>query len=480
MNISLSSIYFVYVLFFLLLGHSAFTQSSLKREALQEDFDYLITQLRLQHQGLYNYVDRAVVDQQIDSIRATLTQPMSLLDFYQTVRYTAALTNEGHTEIDLPRRSEVKIGLSKSFLPLTVLFCDQTLVVTQNYGKAVSQLEKGMKILTINGQTVEAIVQRFLPLLPSDGFNETSKYKWLSGVSFALLYRLVYGKAKHFELSVQAYDSPQPVKLRLDAIPYTRFKAKNANFPSKSFDYNQFTFKIIADSIAYLSVPDFGDDDMDYQALYADAFKQIAQLNIEHLIMDMQANTGGTEGNENLLFSYLAQQPLQKYKKVTMLETPYRKNKDDEDYIEDQWQWKDSIAERGAFTLMSDYYSNLNYQAPEPDLIYDGKLYVLTSGLTFSGGAEFSSLVKMSDRGIFIGVETGGTYEGNVSGYSETIKLPNSKIKIDLPTVHFQINVEPKIRGRGILPDHTVPQRWEDYLNDRNAKLDFTLDLIQN
>ncbi|MEM1219315.1 MAG: hypothetical protein AAGH79_10400, partial [Bacteroidota bacterium] len=97
----------------------------------------------------------------------------------------------------------------------------------------------------------------------------------------------------------------------------------------------------------------------------------------------------------------------------------------------------------------------------------------------FSGGAEFSSMLQMTNRAIFIGEETGGTYEGNVSGYSETTILPNTKIRVDIPTVHFQMDVEPILPGRGVLPDYEVRQTWADYMETRNAKLDFALSLIR-
>jgi len=102
----------------------------------------------------------------------------------------------------------------------------------------------------------------------------------------------------------------------------------------------------------------------------------------------------------------------------------------------------------------------------------------LTSGRTFSGGAEFASLIKMTDRGIFIGDETGGTYEGNVSGYSEYVELTNSKIKVKIPIVHFQMDVSPEINGRGIIPDYQVPQSWRDYLNGKNTKRNFVIAMI--
>jgi len=453
-------------------------QNKIKPKKLNEDFEYLITELKLQHQGLYEYVGKNQTDIEIDSIRNTLKTPQTKLKFYEKLRYVIGLTNEGHTSIELPKWTMIKLGLSKSFLPLTVKLCDENLIITQNYGKDINGLKKGSKIISINNKKVSEIFEKLYPLIPTDGFNETSKHEWIGGLNFSLLYRLVYGKEKKFKLQIQEFGNDKIQTLTVPAIRFTRFKTKNAKFKSKNFDYNKFKFEQINDSIAYLSIPSFGNDDLDYEEFYQKNFKKIDSLNIKHLIIDVQANGGGTEGNENLLFSYLSNKVIQKYKQVTMLPKPYQKNKSKQGYIEDKWTFQNTIAKRGDFTLYSDYYSDLGYKKPQKELIYNGKLYVLISGRTFSGGAEFASLVKMTDRGIFIGEETGGTYEGNVSGYSEYIKLRNSKIEVKIPTVHFQINVSPEIKGHGIIPDYRVPQTWKDYLNGKNTKKDFAIKTI--
>lgn len=453
-------------------------QNKIKPKKLNEDFEYLITELKLQHQGLYEYIGENQTDIKIDSIRNTLKTPQTKLKFYEKLRYVIGLTNEGHTSIDLPKWTMMKLGLSKSFLPLTVKLCDENLIITQNYGKGIKELKKGSKIISVNNKKVNEIFDKLYPLIPTDGFNETSKQEWIGGLNFSLLYRLGYGKEKKFELQIQEFGNDKIQTLTVPAIRFTRFKTKNAKFKSKDFDYNEFKFEQINDSIAYLSIPSFGNDDLDYEEFYQKNFKKIDSLNIKHLIIDVQANGGGTEGNENLLFSYLSNKVVQKYKQVTMLPKPYQKNKSKQGYIEDKWTFQNTIAKRGNFTLYSDYYSDLGYKKPQKELIYNGKLYVLISGRTFSGGAEFASLIKMTDRGIFIGEETGGTYEGNVSGYSEYIKLPNSKIEVKIPTVHFQINVSPEIKGRGIIPDYRVPQTWKDYMNGKNTKKDFAIKTI--
>ncbi|MEO1714401.1 MAG: S41 family peptidase, partial [Bacteroidota bacterium] len=328
-------------------------------------------------------------------------------------------------------------------------------------------------------EPIEDIVDRLLPLIVTDGFNETSRWEWLGSATFSQLYRLTYGPFKSFSMGVQRYGERNIRTVEIPAIRFTRFKGRNAQFAPKVFDYKQFTFKVIDDTIAYLSVTGFGSDELDYASFYRSSFQRIKDLDIQHLVLDIQDNGGGTEGNENLLFSYVYPDVVQKYKRVTMLSGPYEKNKEDSDYILDKWAPQRGFAERGEYTLFSDYYSTLGYQKPEEDLVYDGMIYALISGITFSGGAEFSSMLRMTNRAIFIGEETGGTYEGNVSGYSETTQLPNSKITVDIPTVHFQMNVEPILPGRGVLPDYEVHQTWADYMETRNAKLDFALELIR-
>jgi C-terminal processing protease CtpA/Prc len=42
---------------------------------------------------------------------------------------------------------------------------------------------------------------------------------------------------------------------------------------------------------------------------------------------------------------------------------------------------------------------------------FRGKVYILTNGMTASAGAEFASILRAHERGIFVGEETGGDYK---------------------------------------------------------------------
>lgn len=458
----------------------SYSQSRIGTEKLLEDFDFAVHQLEVQHQGFSYYEEKAVTDKKIKKLRDEINSPMTKLEYYQVMRKLLGLMNEGHGSVDLPKWSMIKTGLSKSFLPLSTIYLNKELIVTQNYGKNIDGLSKGVKIVAINGESITKITEKLMSLIPTDGFNITSKYEWIGGVNLCLLYRLVYGKHKTYKVEIIEPNKDKSRLLEIPAIRFTRFKSKNAKFEPKFFNFSDFHFEQINDSIVYLSIPSFGDDNIDYEEFYQEKFKAITTSDTKHLILDIQDNGGGEEGNENLLYHYLSDKKIRKYKRVTMLPVPYAKNKNDEGYKLDKWELRNNIAERGEFTCFSDYFSELGYTMPDKKYVYRGKLYVLISGVTFSGGSEFANMIKMTNRGVFIGDETGGAYEGNVSGYSEIVKLPNTKIKFDIPIVHFQMNVEPEIRGRGVIPDFEVPQTWIDYLNNRNSKLDFTKKMIMN
>ena len=467
------------LLFLLLLSTvNSFSQKELNQQKLLEDFDYAVQELKLQHQGFYQYLQKEEVDLQVANLRNGIDRSMTKIEFYKILRKLLVLMNEGHGSVNLPKGTLIKLGKSKSFLPLGLIYLDKEMIIAQNFGKIQDGLVKGVKLLTINGEPIEIILAKLFPYMATDGFNETSKYEWIGGVTFSRLYRLIYGAVATFELEIQAFNEDVIKTVSIPAIRYTEFKSQNAKFKGKRFDYKQFNFEKLNDSIAYMSVPTFSLGEIEYDDFYEKHFKEIASANIKHLIIDIQANGGGEEGNENLLFSYLSSNKIKKYRKVTMLPQPYEKNKSNKGYVLDKWSSDGIIAQRGEYTLYSDYFSTLEYAKPNEDIIYKNKLYLLTSGYTFSGGAEFASMIKMTDRAIFIGDEVGGAYEGNVSGYSQTLKLPNTKISFSVPMAHFQINVTPQLKGRGVIPDYNAPQTWEDYILTRNAKLEFAKKMI--
>ncbi len=108
-----------------------------------------------------------------------------------------------------------------------------------------------------------------------------------------------------------------------------------------------------------------------------------------------------------------------------------------------------------------------------------GNLYILAGGVTYSGGAEFCSLVKNYTKATFIGEEVGGGYYGNTSGYSFSLTLPNTKIEIEIPIVRFALDVGGQKKGTGVIPDFKVEPTINDFLKGIDTEMNFTIGLIK-
>ena len=134
---------------------------------------------------------------------------------------------------------------------------DGELIITQNFGTEMEGLTKGSKLLSINGKSVENIYQEFLPLIASDGFNETFKFVRIGNINFSLLYRLTHEKTKTFKIEIIEPNSKESKTIIIPGIRFRAFKAKNAKFKGYKFSYNYFKLEQLNDSIAYLCIPSF-------------------------------------------------------------------------------------------------------------------------------------------------------------------------------------------------------------------------------
>ncbi|MEL6673907.1 MAG: S41 family peptidase [Bacteroidota bacterium] len=455
-------------------------QKQLTLEHMQQDFDQLADAYKADHQGLYFYTDTLTAHRKIDSLRSTLKADLDLRSFFNKIAALVALTNEGHTNLSYSRKEMQRLKAQAGFLPFGIFFCgeNQDAIIKSVYAPAQDQLS-GKKLISINGHPIAQMMQEVLDYVATDGFNTSSAYEWIAW-DFPFFYYQMHGLSENFEVELVDISGKKTVQV-VPGMDYKSIKAR-ADFHDFLLLNGMFetqAYRVIDDTIAYVTLVTFSGKDDRIKASFERIFTDIAGKGIQHLILDIQRHVGGSEGVENLLASYLFEEPFQKYAAVTAPLSFYDRNKKKKYLTLDKWRLVDGIPQRGDFTLMSDYYSDHDFTYPAQELIYTGKVYVLSSGVTFSGGAEFASMLKMTNRALFIGEEVGGAHQGNVSGTGTSIKLKHSKIRASLPFIHFKMKVDPMPLGKGVIPDHFVPQSWEDVLEGVNSKLAYTLRLIQ-
>lgn len=463
----------------------------IKKEKLLNDLDLLYQGLNKFHSGMYWYTPKDSVDLAFQEVRNKITRDLNVLEFHKLIAPLVALSHEDHTDIFLPKEVKEKVNSESQIMPLAFVFLGNELYCLKNGSDFQNQVLEGKQIESINGESPIQIVEKIGNLFASDGFIKTVKYSDLKGFKFSMYYYYYYGLVNQFEIKFKEIKEPIHIKqLKLEAIKLNlknRYKKTN-----KSERVDLLEFKILNNSTAYLGVHSFSNSDIkeeskekNFKKFLENSFKTIEESKIKTLILDVSKNSGGSEGNEGLLYSYFGNN-YQKYKKVRVKsQKAILDNGVDKAITLKAYGFLERIfttkkMEDGSLERKEGLGSGLMAYKKEPENKFSGKTYVIIGPVTYSGGSEFSNMMYTNDLAIFVGQETGGGYIGNTSGYRENLTLPNSKVLIKIPALQFIMNVEPKLPyGRGVIPHYEVISTFEQYTNRENASLNYILEQLE-
>lgn len=433
----------------LLIGTISFAQPAdttvLRPQQYKNDLYYLKTQLQSTYPSLYRFNNEPSVTRLFDSCYNAINEHTTTKSFYGMIKYITGSMGDGHLGSSAPPALWQQFDEADTYFPLSLLFIKDSAYVNCSNG---NNIQKGATILSINGIPINDIKNKLFQYLPGDGRILAGKYTSLSN-SFFFYYSLVYGDPGLFDVRYKENS----------VIKNSRFKPtgrKNIQCDIPSFTANEklLNLRYPAAGVATLCIQTFS-----YQAITAagenfpafmdSAFTDIKKNNIKTLIIDLRNNGGGTDVYGALLYSYLTSKSFKYY---AALHTAERQ-------------------------LTEADHPNLALQQPNKNS-FNGKLLILINGDSFSASAEFCSIVKSNNRGIFIGEETGGTYIGNTSGGSKAIVLPYTKININIPTTRYTMAVEEALPGmRGIIPQYPVIPSFSDMAEGNDVQLKFALRL---
>lgn len=445
---------------------------------LAEDFDLMVNSLKEAHTGLYWYNSEQQFDSVVAVQRKKLRDSLNAIEFYNIAAPIVAYTKEDHCDINLS--DEILNFLKKSgkFIPLSVLSVNKNIYILNNPDELTNI--KGLQIKKINGIPIEHVYDSLFNTFASDGYIKQSKYRWLDNVTLSKLYAVSIGQPDDFEIEVL---NPKTKKLTTHTIKAV--DSKNLSQISKNVslypDLPPAYFEVSPGNTVVLTFTTFSntsyeESEMNFKNFVDEAFKKIDSLKTKKLIIDIRANGGGTEGNEDYLFSYLTDKPYNKYKSVEISAFTYSFYKHtDYNKEEDIIEFETDIKEEHYLASDGRILRKKGIEEPEPikPNPYKGKIYILTSGWTYSGGAEFSSLMKEHTNAVFIGEEVGGAFQGNTSGYSFELILPNTKISVDVPLLKFSLNVSRGKFGRGVIPDYEIQPTYKNYENKSDTVMKF-------
>lgn len=445
---------------------------------LQSDFDLLVNSLKEAHTGLYWYSTEKQFDSLVTVQRTLLKGNLNSLQFYTIVSPIIAFSKEDHCDISLSDELNNTFTEKGFFLPLIISNLNQKpLILNQPY--------KGLELTAINGIKIEEIYQRIFNTFASDGFILSSKYRYLDLRGFSREYAKVIDQQNENTITTKNLSTGKTETHPLKTVSYNKL----SELMAQVFSENKIREEIDKpgellfqeNNTAILTFTTFGNSDfeaydMNFKQFVDASFTEIAKRKSKNLIIDLRDNGGGSEGNEDYLFSYLMDKPYNKYKQVELSKFSFSfLNHTDYSSPEDRKELEDELKAENEKSDEGKIYRKTGIYTPEPlkSNPFKGQVYVLTSGWTYSGAAEFSTLMKEHTKAIFIGEETGGGYYGNTSGTSLELTLPNTKLVVDIPILKFVLDVTKGEFGRGILPDFDIQPTFDQYIKGYDTELEY-------
>ncbi|HTB52760.1 MAG TPA: S41 family peptidase [Ferruginibacter sp.] len=459
------------------------------KKQLQQDYTLLRNILEKKHPSLYWYTSKDSMDYYFDTYYQNIEDSMTEQQFGWKI--LAPLTNKihcGHTSFIMSKHwDRFIIKRTIPSFPLYLKVWNDTMVVIRNLNAKDSIIKKGMLITSINGITNKEMIQEMFAYLPVDGYAENVNYIRLSN-NFPYFHRNIYGIYKNYQVDyIDSAGSEKTTLLPLYNLSPedSALKAKQLKISHKEAKkqyINSFRSMSIDSSIntAVLTLNTFTKGGGKHLSrFFKRSFRKIKDNKINNLILDLRSNGGGDVDMFILLTKYLRNTPFKvgdsTYAASQSLR-PYGK------YIKHSW-----VNDVGLLFLTKRYadgkyhygFYKRHFYQPKAKYHFNGNLYVLIGGATFSASTLFCNAVKGQSNVKLIGEETGGGWYGNNGIMIPEITLPHTRLRVRLPLFRMvQYNHVVK-DGRGVAPDIIVMPTLESVRKGIDRKMEYTKELIR-
>ncbi len=471
------------------------------QQDLKSDIDFAYRKLQKLHPKLYQYISKEDLDFKFDSLKASIKAPMSANDFYFMLSPVIASIKQGHTRL-LPDNKKLKIkdifteveNHRSSLYQFEYVLLDDKLYISKNiYGDP--GIKTGTELLSVNNIKPSELISKYRPTFSSDGFNQTFIDHKL-GSDFPEWFYIKHDIEDSVVCKMKYNDSIQTITLR-ELEPGERKISSEKKVEMKSARASKYLTKKLSfldadSSIAIIDIDNFYEDN--YFKFYRNTFRLLDTLNTKNLILDLRDNPGGETRDAKDLYSYLMDTSFVFVEKseltsaTSILTANYFKGNPTSVKILLAILSPFELISRGkAASLIEQDPADNKYYLPFPESMssrcshynYKENLYVLIDGGTFSAACILAANLKGSERALFVGEETGGSYNGTVAGKMKTITLPKSKLNLIFGLANFQPHYQTDIEGRGIFPDIEMEPTLEDIINGQDPALNWILDDIK-
>jgi Peptidase family S41 len=451
-------------------------------EQLQRDFQLMQRILEEAHPSLDWYTSRDSLRAHFAHQYAQITQPMTENEAFFAWAPLLVRIRCGHTFLGHSQAFDTQQGM-RYWLPMELVCVGKHLYVKRIGKKSCSDstLQKGAELLEISGHSVAKLLDEAQVYCNTDGYNTTFQSHFLGLYRFEELLFDRYQAKPPYLFKVRNPDGSTSehsiFRKELPAeppAPALSEEQKREVAAKALLAQRQFEVLSEAPQTMILRLNGFGYEN--FKPFHRAAFEAARDQKIQHLIIDLRNNPGGNTENADDILRYLIKAPVDNFKAC---DGPV-KQLSFAQYIEPLPKDQRFNPKELKALPNGQYRRKGTIERLKPDMKrrFDGQIYVLTSGFTFSAGAYFASMLRAHTQAIFIGQETGGGEVGCSGGLISKVILPETKMKMNLPHFRLMFNTDVTNQGRGVMPDHSVTYGPKAWAEQQDLELEKALELI--
>jgi len=473
------------------------------KKKMKKDLE-VFKEIRLKaNSGLYKYRTKEQIDSIYNWAEKEINNLSTYRGFYNLISTLTDYEGSLHNSTLFPQKKFETIKNEKSgYFPFPLKIIENKVLLNFQMDK----IPLGAEIISINDREISDIIPNTYKFYTTDGINKTGKRIGING-SFSKYYRYLFGLKNEFRITFKTENSDTKKYVVVKSVGYSNYKKNFKNRHSRPFDRLQYespseneiySYKQIDEKTAVLTINTFsigGNEESKEHKTYTkwldSIFVNIKKINIKNLIVDVRNNGGGTDPNDVITFSYLTSRNFQESKQVwiSFNKIPLLRYYDSPIHAFlrplgigkfNRYFQKRFPSEKNGKFFISKETNELKVREPN-DNAFKGNIYLLISPRVASAGSLFAALVTGNENTITIGEETMGGYYGHNGHTGFGYVLPKSKIATQFSIDNIEQDVPKKSNqfyNRGIIPDYNVKQTFEDFLNNTDAQMNFTLDLI--
>lgn len=449
---------------------------------LKKDLSVFRNVLEEIHPSLYWFTPKDSIDRYFELTDERMKDSMTERQFRNHLNYMTNKFRCGHTSTYYSRKYNNYLRKAKlPVFPFSMKVWKDTAVVTATLLKDTKGIYRGTQIVSVNGLPMNVILDSILQHTNLDGYAKTGQYQFLSNRgNFGSMYNNLFGLTDTLSFGyIDQFGITKTVSLPAFVPKEDTIKRRDSLLRERPIRYLDPEKNLQIDttlSSAYMSLNSFSRGE-GLTRFFRKSFRMMRKQNLKHLVVDLRSNGGGDAGLSTLLTRYVIDKPFRVADSLYSIKRSSRNRK----YIQHQWAY-------WLFTTIvthkkrdGKYHLGLYERhifKPKKKYHFDGNVYVLTGGNTFSAATLFAQKLKGQKNVTIVGEETGGGAYGNTAWMIPEVKLPNTGLRFRLPK--FRLVMEPALveGGRGVMPDIFAAPTVEDVKNGVDVKLKKVRELI--